>query len=74
MSELNERYRQARLVLQVPWTPQPRSYWSLHTISVARGVPRSRVLLDGTVGALPLVPTQEEIVEALDAAVRSMML
>ena len=68
------RYRQVRLVLQVPHTPGGRTYWSLHAVGVRAGVPHSVILLDGVVPGISAQPTTEEILEAIDAAVRGSML
>jgi len=67
-------YRQVRLVLQIPSEPRGRSYWSLHAVGVRNGVPSSVILLDGFAGHLSNRPTTEEILEALDAAIRGSML
>jgi hypothetical protein len=67
-------YRQIRLVLQVPPLDGVRTYWSLHAVGVRRGVPTSKILLDGTVARLSPTPTTEEILEALAAVVASTML
>lgn len=74
MNDRISTYRQVRLVLQVPSTSGARTYFSLHAVGVRRGVPSSVILADGVVGNLGQQPTAEEIVEALDAAVRQMML
>ena len=67
-------YRQVRLVLQIPVDRGSRSYWSLHAVGVRNGIPTARILLDGFVPGLDRQPTTEEILEALDAAVRGAML
>lgn len=61
-------------MLQVPQDPAQRTYYSLHAVGVRRGVPTSTILLDGVVGNLPQECTTEEILRALDAAVRQAML
>jgi hypothetical protein len=67
-------YRQVRLVLQVPARDGARTYFSVHAVGVKRGVPHAEVLADGVVAPLPASPSTEEIVAALDAAVRQLML
>ena len=74
MADQISTYRQIRLVLQIPGTRRGRTYWSLHAIGVRKGIPTSTILLDGVVGPLDPRPTVEEILEALDAAVRGAML
>jgi len=74
MSDRISTYRQVRLVLQVPRSEDQRAYYSLHAIGVYKGIPTARILVDGTVSLAPLNPTTEEILEALDAAVRQSML
>ena len=74
MSDRISTYRQVRLVLQVPSKDGQRTYWSLHAVGVRAGVPHSVILLDGVVAPLSSRPTTEEILEALDAAVRGSML
>lgn len=74
MADQISNYRQVRLVLQVPSQPGSRAYWSLHAVGVKRGIPVSRILLDGWVPLAASTPTTEEILEALDAAVRQSML
>lgn len=74
MADSTSTYRQVRLILQVPGMPGTPTYWSLHAVGVRRGVPSSTILLDGTVAPLDPRPTTEEILEAIDAAVRGAML
>lgn len=74
MADRISTYRQVRLVVQIPQDRASRSYFSLHAVGVKKGVPTSTVLLDGWVAALDQLATTEEIVEALDAAVRQMHL
>jgi hypothetical protein len=74
MADRVSTYRQVRLVLQVPSGSAQRTYFSLHAVGVRKGVPHAAVLADGVVAHLGNQPTTEEIVEALDAAVRQMML
>ena len=68
MSDRISTYRQVRLVVQIPQDRASRSYWSLHAIGVQKGVPTSRILLDGYVPALDPNCTTEEILEAVHAA------
>lgn len=74
MSDRISNYRQVRLVLQVPVNGASQTYWSLHAVGVKGGIPTARVLLDGFVPALHQQCTTEEILEAIDAAVRGAML
>lgn len=69
MPDIVSSYRQVRLVLQVPAQRGGRTYYSLHAVGVRRGVPTARILADGTVSALDPLCTNEEIWEAIAAAV-----
>jgi hypothetical protein len=60
--------------MQIPANRDSRTYWSLHAVGVRAGVPTGKVLLDGFVGNLRPDCTVEEILEALDAAVRGALL
>jgi len=67
-------YRVARLAVHVPFTPGASAPWSLIAVGVKRGVPSANILVDGTVPLAARNPTTEEILEAMDAAIRSAML
>lgn len=62
--------RTVRLVLHIPHQEGGRTYFSVHTISTVKGVPRAAVILDGVVAPLSTRPTTQEILEAFDAAIQ----
>lgn len=68
------RYRVVRLALHVPMHAGALAPWSLVAVGVRRGVPSANILLDGRVRLAPRNPTTEEILEAIDSAVRGSML
>lgn len=74
MNDTISTYRQVRLVLQIPQDKRSQSYWSLHAVGVKRGVPTSRIVLDGYVPALDPMCTVEEMLEAVHAAASQGML
>lgn len=68
------RYRVVRLAIHVPAVSGSRAHWSLIATGVRGGIPTSVILSDGMVDLAAQNPTTEEIVEALDACVRQMMI
>lgn len=64
------RYRTVRLAIHVPLAGTERAPWSLVAQTVRSGVPSAQILLDGTVPLTGPRPGIEEILDALDAAVR----
>lgn len=74
MNDRVSRYRVVRFNLYPPVEAGGHYRWAMLAIGVRRGVPDSRILLDGVVpGGQPL-PTLEEILEAFDSAIRGSML
>jgi hypothetical protein len=74
MNDRISRYRVVRLAIHVPAVDGSRAHWSLIATGVKGGIPSSTILSDGTVALAARNPTTEEIIEALDACVRQMML
>lgn len=68
------RYRVARLSLHIPVNPLAKGHYALIATGVRNGVPTSLVLADGMVPCPAHNPTTEEILEAMDAALRQHML
>lgn len=70
MTDRISRYRTVRLAIHVPLTDSERAPWSLVAQTVRAGVPSAQILLDGTVPLRGPRPGIEEILDALDAAIR----
>lgn len=70
MTDRISRYRTIRLVIHVPPSGHERAPWSLIATTVRAGVPSAQILLDGTVPLHGPRPGIEEIMDALDAALR----
>jgi hypothetical protein len=75
MADQISMYRVARLAM-FPATVGDAGHarWSLVSNVIRGGIPTARILGDGLIPGVPTHPTQEEVVEAMDAALRSMRL
>jgi len=67
-------YRVARLALHIPVQAGSLAPFSVVAIGTRRGVPHASILVDGRVACPPHNPTTEEILEAMDAAIRQCMI
>lgn len=74
MPDTISSYRQVRLVINLANVENGRTYWSLHFVGVYKGVPRSKVVLDGYVAEMDPMPTVEEVLEAIAAVASQSML
>jgi hypothetical protein len=68
------RYRVARLSLFPPQISGGPARYALVANTIRNGVPSAQILCDGTLLGVATHPTTEEVLEALDAAVRQHML
>jgi len=68
------RYRVARLSLFPPMRDGDAARYALIANTIRRGVPSGQILVDGTLPSMPSKPTTEEVLEAMDAALRQHML
>lgn len=74
MADRISTYRVARLALHIPVQQGSAAPWSLVAIGTRRGVPHASILVDGRVPCPAHNPTTEEILEAMDAAIRQAMI
>lgn len=70
MTDTISRYRTIRLAIHVPTSETERAPWTLVAQTVRAGVPSAQILLDGTVPLHGPRPGIEQILDAVDAAVR----
>jgi len=68
------RFRVARLSLYPPHVGTGAAPYALIASVIKGGIPSTRILADGRLPALSSAPTTEEILEAMDAAIRQHML
>lgn len=74
MPDLVSRYRMARLSLYPPSVVGGHAEYVLMSHTIAKGVPRAQVLVDGRVPGVHPFPTTEQLLEAFDSAIRQHML
>ncbi len=74
MNDRVSKYRVARLSLFPPQTPGGNYRYALVANTVRNGIPHAVILCDGVVPGGHPFPTTEEVLEAIDAAVRQNML
>jgi hypothetical protein len=68
------RYRCARLTLFPPQVASGVARYALIANTIRNGVPSGQILVDGTLLGVACTPTTEEVLEAMDAALRQHML
>lgn len=68
------RYRVARLSVFPPQVAGGNARYSVIASTIKRGIPNAQILADGVLLGVPCFPTTEEVLEAMDAAVRQHML
>jgi hypothetical protein len=68
------RYRVARLSLFPPQIKDGSARYALVANTIRNGVPSAQILVDGQLSGVAMRPTTEEVLEAMDAALRQHML
>jgi hypothetical protein len=74
---MNDRisvYRVARLSLFPPMTSGEIARYAIIANTLRKGVPSGQILADGVLRGVAPFPTTEEVLEAMDAALRQHML
>lgn len=72
--DIISRYRVARLSLFPPESAAGVARYAIIANTIKRGVPRGTILADGVLRGVDPFPTTEEVLEAMDAALRQHML
>lgn len=65
MPDRISRYRQVRLIIDLPHGQETRCHWSLIALTVEKGIPRAEVVERGWTVPMPSRPGPDEIWEAL---------
>jgi hypothetical protein len=68
------RFRVARLSLFPPMIAGGHAPYALIANTIRNGIPSGQILVDGTLHGVNPHPTTEEVLEAMDAAIRQHML
>lgn len=71
MPDRISRYRQVRLIVDVPQSASPLAHWSLVAVRVTRGVPDNRLLRSGYTPLPGPAPSEQQIWAALAALVEA---
>lgn len=74
MNDRISRYRVARLSLFPPQGGTGAAPYALVASTIRNGIPHAQILVDGRLPNLSPFPTTEELLEAMDAAIRQHML
>lgn len=74
MNDRISRFRVARLSLYPPQLQTGSCPYVMTASVIKAGIPSTRILVDGRLPVLSSTPTTEEILEAMDAAIRQHML
>lgn len=69
MPDRISRYRQVRLIIDVPHADGRLAHWSLMGIHVRRGIPDSRLIASGVVPLSGPTPSVQQVYDALDSVV-----
>ncbi len=74
MHDRISRYRVARLSLYPPSRDGGNWRYAIVASTIKRGIPDARIIADGIMSGGKASPTAEEVIEAMDAALRQWML
>lgn len=74
MPDRISRFRVARLSIFPPQTGGGQARYCLTASTIRKGVPHTQILVDGVLPMSSQMPTTEELLEAIDSAVRQHML